>query len=40
MVKVPAGSRDIVNFVSCLFISEGLGFVRLAHVMLNKQWRD
>ena len=35
MVKAPAGSRDIVNFVSCLYItSRGLGFLKLANIVL------
>ena len=35
MVKAPAGSRDIVNFVSYLYItSRGLGFLKLANIVL------
>ena len=34
-VKAPAGSRDIVNFVSCLYVhNKGLGFLKLANIVL------
>ena len=35
MVKDPAGSRDIVNFVSCLYITRAyIGFLKLAGMVL------
>ena len=35
MVKAPAWSQDIVNFVSCLYVhNESLGFLKSADIVL------